>query len=398
MPIKTSLTILTLIGLLLLPRVAPALKNLASFDPQLIANVIDLPLPKLKTELPPDLEDLRTTRLEVRAPSNLIDPAHSLDHFYAALLKGGTTRILHYGDSPTTGDLITADARAMLQKQFGDAGVGFILIARPWAWYNHRDVEMDASGWKIDVALVAQLKDGMHGLGGVSFIGSAGATARWRMKTRQDSIEVAYLSQPDGGAFAVDAEDKELGIKELGVVETSPRVIPETADAPTTKIPAYAAFEIPAGATKFTVRVTRGTVRLYGAEFRGHSNGVIYSSLGINGANVTVLSHLVNAAHWTAVLRHYKPSLVIVNYGTNESGYPKFVDTSWAHELREVVRRLHVALPDASVLLMSPMDRGEKNSSGEIATMEALPRLVSNESKVAAETGRSEEHTSELQS
>lgn len=403
MPIKTSLTILGLIGLLLLPRVAPELKNFASFDPQLIANVIDLPLPKLKTEALPDLEDLRAGRLEVRAPSNLIDPAHSLDHFYAALLKGGTTRILHYGDSPTTGDLITADARAMLQKQFGDAGVGFILIARPWAWYNHRGVEMDASGWKIDVALVPQLKDGMHGLGGVSFIGSAGATARWRMKTPQDSIEVAYLSQTDGGAFAVDAsvgaDDKEIGVKEIGVVETAPRAIkattPETAPepaapepaAPPTKTPGYAAFEIPAGATKFAVRVTRGTVRLYGVEFRGHSNGVIYSSLGINGANVTVLSHLINGPHWTAVLRHYKPSLVIVNYGTNESGYAKFVDTSWAPEMREVVRRLHAALPEASVLLMSPMDRGEKNAAGEIVTMEALPRLVNIERKVAAETG-----------
>jgi hypothetical protein len=114
---------------------------------------------------------------------------------------------------------------------------------------------------------------------------------------------------------------------------------------------------------------------------------VIYSSLGINGANVTVLSHLVNGPHWTAELRHYKPSLVIVNYGTNESGYPKFVDTSWGHELREVVRRLHAALPDASVLLMSPMDRGEKNSAGEIATMQALPRLVSIEREIAAETG-----------
>jgi lysophospholipase L1-like esterase len=388
MPIKTSLTILGLIGLLLLPRVAPALKNFASFDPQLIANVIDLPLPKLKTEAPPDLEDLHGPRLEVRAPSNLIDPTHSLDHFYAALLKGGTTRILHYGDSPTTGDLITADARAMLQKQFGDAGVGFILIARPWAWYNHRGVEMDASSWKIDVALVAQLKDGMHGLGGVSFIGSTGATARWRLKARQDTIEVAYLSQTDGGAFAVDADDKELG-----VVETAPRADQEAAPvagvagASATKTPGYAAFEIPGGAAKFTVRVTRGTVRLYGVELRGHSNGVIYSSLGINGANVTVLSHLVNAPHWTAELRHYKPSLVIVNYGTNESGYPKFVDTSWAHELREVVRRLHAALPEASVLLMSPMDRGEKNAAGEIATMEALPRLVRIESKVAAETG-----------
>ncbi len=393
MPIKTSLTILALIGLLLLPRVAPALKNFASFDPRLIANVIDLPLPKLKTEALPDLEDLRAGRLEVRAPSNLIDPTHSLDHFYAALLKGGTTRILHYGDSPTTGDLITADARAMLQKQFGDAGVGFILIARPWAWYNHRGVEMDASGWKIDVALVAQLKDGMHGLGGVSFIGSTGAIARWRLKTRQDTIEVAYLSQSDGGAFAVDADDNELGMKELGVVDTAPRAAQETVSepaaptAPPTKTPEYAAFEIPGGATKFTVRVTRGTVRLYGVELRGHSNGVIYSSLGINGANVTVLSHLMNAPHWSAELRHYQPSLVIVNYGTNESGYPKFVDNSWAPEMREVVRRLHAALPDASILLMSPMDRGEKNASGEIATMQALPRLVSIESKVAAETG-----------
>ena len=402
MPIKTSLTILGLIGLLLLPRVAPELKNFASFDPQLIANVIDLPLPKLKTEALPDVEDLRAGRLEVRAPSNLIDPTHSLDHFYAALLKGGTTRILHYGDSPTTGDLITADARAMLQKQFGDGGVGFILIARPWAWYNHRGVEMDASNWKIDVALVAQLKDGMHGLGGVSFIGSTGASARWRMKTRQDSIEVAYLSQPDGGAFAVDANDKELGdkelgMKELGVVETAPQAIKDTAPGPTpepaaptappAKTPGYAAFEVPAGATKFAVRVTQGTVRLYGVEFRGHSNGVIYSSLGINGANVTVLSHLINGPHWTAVLRHYKPSLVIVNYGTNESGYAKFVDNSWAPEMREVVRRLHAALPDASVLLMSPMDRGEKNAAGEIATMQALPRLVSIERKVAAETG-----------
>ena len=40
----------------------------------------------------------------------------------------------------------------LLQKQFGDAGSGFVLIARPWAWYSHRGVEMDASSWKIDIA------------------------------------------------------------------------------------------------------------------------------------------------------------------------------------------------------------------------------------------------------
>ncbi len=36
---------------------------------------------------------------------------------------------------------------------------------------------------------------------------------------------------------------------------------------------------------------------------------------------------------------------------------------------------------------MSPMDRGERKNNGEIGTVEAMPRLVDIESKVAAETG-----------
>jgi hypothetical protein len=55
--------------------------------------------------------------------------------------------------------------------------------------------------------------------------------------------------------------------------------------------------------------------------------------------------------------------------------------------MREVVRRLHAALPDTAVLLMSPMDRGEKNEAGKIETVKVLPRLVSIESRVAGETG-----------
>jgi len=126
--------------------------------------------------------------------------------------------------------------------------------------------------------------------------------------------------------------------------------------------------------------------RLYGAEFRT-GGGLIYSSLGINGANVTMLSRTFNGPHWAAELRHYKPDLVIVNYGTNESGYAKFVETTWGPEMRIVVKRLHEYAPNSSVLLMSPMDRGDKNSDGEIVTTPILPKLVEIESSVAAETG-----------
>jgi lysophospholipase L1-like esterase len=367
---KTALTVLTFVALILLPQIAPALKDYSSLDPRNLLSIFNLPVPKPKPD--PPVSSARVP--QTKPPENLVDPTHSLDHFYDALLKGGTVRILHYGDSPTTGDLITADARAMLQKQFGDAGTGFVLIARPWAWYNHRGVEMEAaSNWKIDIAGIAQLKDGMHGLGGVSFIGTPGAIAHWRLRNgAQSAIEVAYLSQPDGGAFAVDAEGQELG---------------EVETAGDSKGAGYASFTVPKGASNFTIRVTRGSVRLYGAEFRKASPGVIYSSLGINGANITLLSHAFNERHWAAELHHYKPDLVIVNYGTNESGYAQFVDKTWAPEMKEAVRRLHAALPGGSILLMSPMDRGERNKAGEIETVAALPRLVQIESRVASETG-----------
>jgi lysophospholipase L1-like esterase len=369
---KTALTIATFIALLVLPQIAPALKGYESIDWHKITALLNLPLPKPKAEAP-----VVATKEAIKRPQYLIDPKHELDHFYEALLKNGTVRILHYGDSPTTGDLITADARAMLQKQFGDAGSGFVLIARPWAWYNHRGVEMDASShWKIDIAGIAQLKDGMHGLGGVSFIGSTGATAHWRLRNgAHATIEIAYLAQADGGAFEVDADDKPIG----------------EVDTNGDKGPGYASFKIPPGAANFAVRVTRGTVRLYGAEFRKASAGVIYSSLGVNGANITLLSHAFNERHWAAELHHYKPDLVVVNYGTNESGFAKFVETTWAPEMKEAVRRLKAALHTenemgGSILLMSPMDRGERNKAGEIETIGALPRLVDIESHVANET------------
>ena len=102
---------------------------------------------------------------------------------------------------------------------------------------------------------------------------------------------------------------------------------------------------------------------------------------------MTLLSRSFNERHWAAELRHYKPDLVIVNYGTNESGFADFVDKTWGPEMTEVVRRIHAALPEASILLMSPMDRGERKTGGEIDTVPVLPRLVTIEARVAHDTG-----------
>lgn len=364
---KTILAVVTFAGLILLPRAVPAFKNYVSLDPRDIPLVWDLPVPKAQ-EI--ETDPIRARRLEAPRAQNLIDGHGTLDRFYQSLLEGGPVRVLHYGDSPTTGDLITSDARALFQKQFGDGGAGFVLMAKPWAWYFHRGVDMDASKWTIDVAGDTQIKDGLHGLGGASFQGLNGAIANFTVK-EQRSAEVAFLKQPEGGAFSFEADGQELGKVETAAEDREP---------------AWASFELPAGSKKFTVRVESGTVRLYGVEFSKARPGVLYSSLGVNGANITLLSHGFNGAHWAAQLHHYKPDLVVLAYGTNESGFPKFVDSTWAAEMKSVVKRLQAALPGASILLMSPMDRGERNDRGEIETIAAMPRLVKIEAKVAEET------------
>src|ERR1022692_1718491 len=78
-----------------------------------------------------------------------------------------------------------------------------------------------------------------------------------------------------------------------------------------------------------------------------------------------------------------RPS-VVLNYGTNESSFAAFLTREYEIELREAIRRVRAALPNASILVMSPMDRGQKNG-GEIETLPTIPRIVDIQRRVAAE-------------
>jgi lysophospholipase L1-like esterase len=86
-------------------------------------------------------------------------------------------------------------------------------------------------------------------------------------------------------------------------------------------------------------------------------------------------------------LRQERPNLVILNYGTNESGFPKYIDSTYDDDLRKLLKRVRKALPDTSCMVMSPMDRGVRESGGEIGTVPALPRLVAIQAKIATEEG-----------
>ena len=309
---------------------------------------------------------------------NLIDQHESLKAFYQSLWRteaqesGAVTRVLHYGDSPVTADSITADARALLQEHFGDAGHGFILIAKPWAWYGHRGVDVRGSGWHIEAASQSHARDGFHGVGGVSFDGSTGASSQLVLHEDHARMEIKYLRQPGGGTLAVEADSSPIGKLET--------------DGPE-KQPAFKMFDLPSGARDIALVVERGPVRMFGVSFEKDGPGVIYNSLGLNGGQVQMVVRFFEKAQWAAELEHERPDLVVVNYGTNESLYADYIERYYPGELREVIRRIKTAVPKASLLVMSPMDRGERNSLGQIVTPAALPRLVEIQRQIAAEMG-----------
>jgi len=312
------------------------------------------------------------------ASSYLFDQAGALDHFYAALhdLANGTrnrpVRIVHYGDSPTTADLITADARELLQAKFGNGGSGFILVAKPWAWYGHRGVDVSGTGWKIDTA-VGSMREGAYGLGGAIFSGQPGATSTIHLDAADStSIEVEYLQQPSGGNLDVSANGQPIG--------SLPTAGPDKTDGAAT-------LPLPPGTKVVQLRVSGGPVLVFGVAFARGNRGLTYDSIGLNGASTTVMSRAFSPENWSAALQHRNPDLVIINYGTNESSFPAYVDKQYEGELRRAIARVRAALPETSILIMSPMDRGTKADGDAIVTMPAIPRIVAIQKRVAAELG-----------
>jgi len=409
-PTKTALTIATLGALFaLLPRVAPAIKgprlsqlaSLAEFDP---GRTPLIPMTPHRTEEiaiePPIIHTLAKPTAPLLEDSNGV-----LDRFYALLWRterkeaGAVTRVTHYGDSPTTADLITGDIREQLQARFGDAGHGFILPAKPWAWYQHRGVSLSGAGWQIVPATHLEIKDGFFGLGGVSF--TAGAPARTHIHLDdpgQSRFELYYLQQPGGGTVTVttkeatrntapdtarDTATRDSAARDTAMQDKTVAEIPTAGEA---KTPGFALFTVAGGASNLELR-TEGPVRLFGLTAEKPGPGVVYDSLGLNGASITVLSHMFNQQHWAAELRRRNPDLVVINYGTNEADFAEFVDKHYEKELREAIRRVRAALPGASILLMSPMDRGHLTGPGEIETMPTIPRIVATQRSVAQETG-----------
>jgi lysophospholipase L1-like esterase len=387
-PNKTSQVLIMFVALAVTPYLVPRFDSYRVLLPESLLALVGVRSSKAASmsEKASSQDNAASTLPAARAiPGEIEDPSgHALDAFFASLLKteaeGGQTRVAHYGDSPITNDGITSTVRRRLQLRFGDAGHGFILVDRPWGWYEHTGVIREASrGWQNDPMFISR---GEHffGLGGVSFTASdPGVNATFSTVDEGEigrsvsAFDIYFMHRPGAGDFDayVDGQFAERVVTASGGIKSG-----------------FHQVSVKEGPHKLTIKVVgNGEVQIFGIVLQSSRAGVQYDSLGVNGAFIGLLAHYLDADHWADQLRHRRPDLVIIGYGTNESQFERLSMDQYEQDTKEAVRRIRAALPDVSIMLLGPMDRGMRASGGGIITRPMIPKLISYQRRLAAETG-----------
>jgi lysophospholipase L1-like esterase len=148
--------------------------------------------------------------------------------------------------------------------------------------------------------------------------------------------------------------------------------------------PGYYARTVTPGRHEYRLRTTeRRPVRLFGW-VTGNPGGVTYDMLGINGAQASMVlswDRDLLADH----IRRRNPGLIVLAYGTNESGNANLTEDSFHEVLLRVIGRLHDVAPQASILLVGPPDRGARRLRTWLPHA-GVDRIVSGERTAATET------------
>ena len=334
----------------------------------------------------PEEEVVRGFRVDPAEYEGLAVPLEGssfLDSFYEALEStargdaGAVTRIAHYGDSSIATDLWTFTMRRTLQRRFGDAGHGFILISRGTMPYGHRDIRHRANdAWTLKEIVADQDRDGLYGYGGVAYLGTRGAFAefgtddRGPVGSRASRFLVYFRRAPLAGRVQLRV-DGEI-VRELDT---------RGPDGDAVEI-----FDTLDGAHRFGLRVLGGgPVRLYGVALERPGPGIVYDSLGLVGARGRRLLNY-DPEHLQAQLRLRDPSLVILGFGGNEADDPIGRMPRYEEEVGEVIRLMR-GTPARPCLLVSPLDQEHRTPHGRVQTMPTVPRIVQAQRRAARAEG-----------
>jgi lysophospholipase L1-like esterase len=318
--------------------------------------------------------------------ASIEDPSgQALSAFHASLRRAqsgqGQARVVFYGASHVASDLFTGAIRQRLQRRFGEAGAGFVPLGRPWRWYRHAGITVDESRGLRAFRIKARApQDGIYGLAGVALDALRSKPALAAVTTRANAgltghasrLELYYLKQPQGGRISLFVDGKRernLDTESSGFSA------------------AYASVEMRDASHRIELRTSGdGPVRVFGAALERDTPGVILDTLGIPGARARDHLYWEDAIYREHLARR-RPDLIVLAYGTNESGDDDVPLELYDQRLRRVLARVREVAPGASCLLVGPSDRPIRSEDGSFVDRPLTSAIIDSQRRISQEFG-----------
>lgn len=316
--------------------------------------------------IPPD-----TVKLPLALPGMLVDGLDTLllnaDSAYCPLSrffsgldslhagKDTVLTILHLGDSHIQAGYYSGKMMRLLQREFGNAGRGFIAplqlnrTNQPTDYFIRSSIRDWVAG-----RITQRKKQTSIGMGGIG------------VRSYSPSINLNVTVMSKNGISYVFNEAilyrKENAMPMLPTDESKRIATTFLADTAYVGIKADT-FRIEGFIDTLLLHSTRrkqGTDQLlpvssfnntyYGLSLRNGKPGILYHSVGVNGAMYVNYTDSVYIAR-LALLR---PQLIILSMGTNETFGRRFSGLQFGEQVRALIRMIRREMPQAEILLTTP--------------------------------------------
>lgn len=298
-----------------------------------------------------------------------------LKRFFAALKKGKElkrpVRVAFLGDSFIEGDIVVADLRSALQKEFGGRGVGFVPIASVASQFRPT-IEQRSEGWHT----WSMLTNHDHGytLSGMMFE-PKGEKASVSVKTTNRYPELQTVSS------LKFLYEQNTGTRMKLFCNGEPDTINELLPV-TTEITQYERKGTFTEAS-FSFTETDG-FRALGLALEDNS-GIVVDNYSLRGNSGMILTRLDSVrCRSLGKVRPY--DLIILQYGLNVVSDSVLHYGWYSNRMVEAVRRVQVCFPEADVLLLGVSDRSHQED-GKFETMPAVLALLHTQRQIARKAG-----------
>lgn len=294
---------------------------------------------------------LFTTLITYAQPqANMIQQDTALYRAFSALhhADSNVVSILHLGDSHVQAGSYPFTTAALLQQQFGYAGRGFVFPYNLAGTNGPEDYRWNSTARWTAERVIDRYKPPVLGPGAIA------------IQTQVPAPTLSFTGKQDA---AMDNNFRKVQLFYDAATDNNTIVCPDATDIKVTGMPfpgtptiKMATLDFLQTSQNFQVRwENTGSLpfRFYGAVLLNGRNGVLYHSVGINGAMYQHYNDLNSIL--IAEMAVLKPRLVIISLGTNEA-YGRFDPLAFRDEIDKTVTLIREQLPSASILLTTPPD------------------------------------------